>query len=98
MLGARGSPASAWLTRCPPKIDGRKPTPLQPRLYSRNGMPGMATDDADPAVGVAHRPVPVGSWNGYSGRPPSTRRSDPGTRLAGIDYEIHMDAALPSRS
>jgi len=32
MLGASRSPASAWLTRCPPKIDGRKPTPLQPRL------------------------------------------------------------------
>jgi hypothetical protein len=39
-LGPSCSPASAWLTRCPPKIDGRKPTPLQPRLYSSLGCRG----------------------------------------------------------
>ena len=32
MLGGRRSPASERATRCPPRIEGRKPTPLQPRL------------------------------------------------------------------
>src|SRR3954447_18010696 len=106
MLGARGSPAPG--SPVPAEDRRQEADAVAAEVVQQDGMPGMATDDADTAVVVAHRPVPVGSWNGYSGPAPKHEeersrdkargdrlRDTHGRRVAVAVHDVVLAFAVP---